>query len=79
MSQFTWFTAGESHGEALVMMMEGMPAGFPIDMNQINTHLRRRQGGHGRGDRQKIERDPQDPELVVTVRGVGYRLSEGEG
>ncbi len=57
MSNFTWLTAGESHGEALVMMMEGMPAGFPIDMDQVNAQLRRRQGGHGRGDRQKIERD----------------------
>lgn len=54
---FRWMTAGESHGEALVMVMEGMPAGFEIDMDQINVQLRRRQGGHGRGGRQQIERD----------------------
>ncbi len=54
---FQWVTAGESHGEALVMVLDGMPAGFEIDMEQINTQLRRRQGGHGRGGRQQIERD----------------------
>lgn len=54
---FTWLTAGESHGEALIMVMEGMPAGFPIEMEKINEQLRRRQGGHGRGGRQKIEKD----------------------
>ncbi|MDP9350953.1 MAG: chorismate synthase, partial [Chloroflexota bacterium] len=54
---FQWVTAGESHGEALVMVLDGMPAGFEIDMEQINAQLRRRQGGHGRGGRQQIERD----------------------
>ncbi len=54
---FRWMTAGESHGEALVMVMEGMPAGFDVDMPLIDEQLRRRQGGHGRGGRMQIERD----------------------
>ncbi len=54
---FRWMTAGESHGEALVMVMEGMPAGFDVDMPLIDQQLRRRQGGHGRGGRMQIERD----------------------
>jgi len=54
---FKWITAGESHGEALVMVMEGVPAGFEIDGDLISAQLRRRQGGHGRGARQQIERD----------------------
>lgn len=54
---FRWLTAGESHGEALVMVMEGMPAGFELDTAEIDRHLRRRQGGHGRGGRMQIERD----------------------
>ncbi len=54
---FRWMTAGESHGEALVMVMEGMPAGFDVDIPLIDEQLRRRQGGHGRGGRMQIERD----------------------
>lgn len=54
---FRWLTAGESHGEALVMVMEGVPAGFELDTAEIDRHLRRRQGGHGRGGRMQIERD----------------------
>ena len=54
---FRWLTAGESHGEALVMLIEGMPAGFEIEAEGINEQLRRRQGGHGRGGRMQIERD----------------------
>ncbi|MDP9381810.1 MAG: chorismate synthase [Chloroflexota bacterium] len=72
MSAFRWMTAGESHGEALVMVMEGMPAGFPIDMDLINAQLRRRQGGHGRGDRQKIERD-----TIHILSGVRNALTLG--
>ncbi len=50
-------TAGESHGQALVGVLEGMPAGLPLSAEDINVHLRRRQGGHGRGGRMKIEKD----------------------
>ncbi len=50
-------TAGESHGEALITVVEGMPAGVMVDVDFINTELARRQGGYGRGGRMKIERD----------------------
>lgn len=50
-------TAGESHGKALVALIEGMPEGVAIDQAFIDAELRRRQGGYGRGGRQKIETD----------------------
>jgi chorismate synthase len=50
-------TAGESHGAAVIALVEGMPAGVKIDVDVINCELRRRQGGYGRGGRQRIERD----------------------
>ncbi len=50
-------TAGESHGQALVGVLEGMPAGLPLSPEEIDAQLRRRQGGHGRGGRMKIEKD----------------------
>lgn len=50
-------TAGESHGKALIALVEGMPAGVPVDVALINGELTRRQGGYGRGGRMKIERD----------------------
>src|ERR1700722_6711262 len=50
-------TAGESHGKALLALVEGLPAGVPIDSAFIDGELRRRQGGYGRGGRQKLETD----------------------
>ncbi len=50
-------TAGESHGECLIAMVSGMPAGVPIDELKINRELWRRQQGYGRGGRMRIERD----------------------
>ena len=50
-------TAGESHGEALVAMLSGMPAGLAIDLEFVNRELWRRQQGYGRGGRMRIERD----------------------
>ena len=50
-------TAGESHGEALVAMLSGMPAGLPVDLEFVNRELWRRQQGYGRGGRMRIERD----------------------
>ncbi|MGD9690000.1 MAG: chorismate synthase [Phycisphaerales bacterium] len=50
-------TAGESHGPALIALVSGLPAGVPVDVEFINAELRRRQGGYGRGGRQKIETD----------------------
>jgi len=58
-------TAGESHGPALIALIEGMPHGCPIDTDLINRELFRRQGGYGRGGRQKIETD-----LVQYLAGV---------
>lgn len=50
-------TAGESHGPALTVLMNGLPAGLELDVEFIDAELRRRQGGYGRGGRQKIETD----------------------
>lgn len=52
-----FLTAGESHGKTLTAIIEGFPAGVPIDQANINTQLRRRQGGYGRGKRMEIEED----------------------
>lgn len=54
---FKFTTAGESHGKALVAIVEGLPAGLEIDVEKINHELRRRQQGYGRGGRMKIETD----------------------
>lgn len=59
-------TAGESHGKALVAIIEGLPAHLRIDKNQIDEALARRQKGFGRGARQKIERDCM--EILTGVR-----------
>src|ERR1700745_2073563 len=50
-------TAGESHGPGLTCIVEGMPAGLMLDRGAINRDLARRELGHGRGGRMKIERD----------------------
>ncbi|HEX8289224.1 MAG TPA: chorismate synthase [Pyrinomonadaceae bacterium] len=55
--QFKFTTAGESHGKALVAIVEGLPAGLAIDVEKINRELWRRQQGYGRGGRMKIESD----------------------
>ena len=55
-----YFTAGESHGKGLLALVDGFPAGVPIDPTPINLELRRRQGGYGRGGRQRIETDEVD-------------------
>ncbi len=52
-----FLTAGESHGPALVAILEGIPAGLPLTSNDINHHLSRRQRGHGSGKRMQIEKD----------------------
>src|SRR5271155_1090796 len=50
-------TAGESHGQALVAWISGLPAGVPIDLEFVGRDLHRRQLGYGRGGRQRIEKD----------------------
>jgi len=52
-----YWTAGESHGPALVALVDGFPAGLSVDVAGIDAELRRRQGGYGRGGRQRIETD----------------------
>ncbi len=64
MIRFT--TAGESHGQALVSVLEGMPAGVPLLAAHVDTELARRQQGYGRGRRMQIERDTA--ELLSGVR-----------
>ncbi len=54
---FRFTTAGESHGKALIAIVEGLPAGLEIDIAKINRELWRRQQGYGRGGRMKIETD----------------------
>jgi chorismate synthase len=55
-----FFTAGESHGQALLAFISGLPATLPVDLEFINHELHRRQLGYGRGGRQKIEKDRAD-------------------
>ena len=52
-----FLTAGESHGRALVVVVEGLPAGLPITMEEIQEELARRRLGFGRGPRMRFERD----------------------
>src|SRR5690606_15430202 len=66
MATLSYRTAGESHGKALITLIEGLPAGVPIDQAFIDGELRRRQGGYGRGGRQKIETD--HAEFLTGVR-----------
>jgi len=52
-----YWTAGESHGKTLLAMIDGFPAGVELETDSIDVELRRRQGGYGRGGRQRIETD----------------------
>jgi chorismate synthase len=55
-----YWTAGESHGKGMLALVDGFPAGVRIDTEPIDAELRRRQGGYGRGGRQRIESDTVD-------------------
>lgn len=68
MPHLSYQTAGESHGAALLVTITGLPAGVPIDLDFINAELARRQGGYGRGGRQRIEQDTATP-LTGVRRG----------
>ena len=59
-------TAGESHGQALIAWISGLPAGLPVDTEFIQRELHRRQLGYGRGARQRIEKDAAD--ILAGVR-----------
>jgi chorismate synthase len=66
MGQFRFLTGGESHGQGLVAIVEGMVAALPLEERYINKELKRRQQGYGRGHRMKIEEDKA--EIVAGVR-----------
>ncbi len=57
MAGLRWTTSGESHGPALVAVLEGLPSGLALDVERIDAELARRQRGYGRGGRMRIERD----------------------
>jgi chorismate synthase len=63
---FRFYTAGESHGQALTAWVSGLPLGVPVDVDFINRELQRRQAGYGRGGRMKIENDRV--EIISGVR-----------
>src|SRR5262249_19608674 len=67
-----FLTAGESHGPALTVTVDGLPAGVPIDREAIDSDLRRRQGGYGRGGRMKIEKD-----ALEGLSGVRHARTRG--
>ncbi len=52
-----FMTSGESHGPALLAILDGMPAGLPVTAQAINAELARRQQGYGAGPRMKLEQD----------------------
>ncbi|WP_017622230.1 chorismate synthase [Nocardiopsis chromatogenes] len=67
-----WLTAGESHGPALVAILEGLPAGVSVSSDDIAAALRRRRAGYGRGARMKFEQDE-----VRLIGGVRHGLTQG--
>ncbi len=69
---FKFTTAGESHGKALVVIVEGIPSGLAIDIGAIDSQLWRRQQGYGRGGRMKIETD-----TVEILSGVRHGVALG--
>ena len=66
-----YFTSGETHGRCLTAIVEGMPSGVKIDIEKINSELKNRQKGYGRGGRMAIETDRAT--ILSGVRG-GYTL-----
>lgn len=67
MGRLRYLTAGESHGKALVAILEGLPAGLQVSLAEIEKDLARRRHGYGRGPRMKFEKDAL--EIVAGVRG----------
>lgn len=76
MPRLRFLTAGESHGQALVGILEGLPAGIPVTPAAVAHELTRRRHGYGRGPRMKIEKDAL--EIVAGVRG-GHTLGSPVG
>ncbi len=88
MTVLDYRTAGESHGKAVIALIEGLPAGLDVDLDLINGELARRQGGYGRGGRMKIERDSASilsgvrkgvtigSPLVMQIENRDFRIDE---
>lgn len=72
MGVLRWLTAGESHGQGLTVIVEGIPAGLPLSEESIARDLARRQRGYGRGGRQQIEQD-----RARILAGVRHGLTLG--
>src|SRR6476619_1805042 len=66
MARFRFTTSGESHGPGLTAVVEGLPAGLEVSPDDLNTDMARRQLGHGRGGRMKIEKD--SAEVTAGIR-----------
>jgi len=83
-----YLTAGESHGRALVAILEGMPLGLKLDIKAIDTELARRQAGYGRGKRMQMERDRVEilaglregktmgSPIALVIKNKDYRLDQ---
>ena len=52
-----YLTSGESHGQSLITIIDGIPSNIELNIDEINEELKKRQGGYGRGGRMKIEKD----------------------
>ena len=88
MPRLTYSTAGESHGACLITQIDGLPAGFDLPIETANAMLKMRQGGYGRGGRQKIETDVVDvvtgvlrgqaigSPLVIRIANRDHRIDE---
>ena len=88
MPQLRYFTAGESHGQCLIGVIEGLPAGLKLDGDRINRDLARRQKGYGRGGRMKIETDTAEvlsgmrrgetigSPVTLMVRNKDFKINE---
>lgn len=72
LNNFRFLTSGESHGKSLNGIIDGVPAGFDIDLEYINQELKRRQGGYGRGGRMQIETD-----RVEILSGIRFGKTTG--
>jgi len=71
-TKLRYLTAGESHGQALLVILEGIPSGLGLKKEHIDKELKRRQGGYGRGERMRIEKDE-----VRIISGVRFGKTLG--
>ena len=62
-----YLTSGESHGQSLITIIDGIPSNIELNIDEINEELKKRQGGYGRGGRMKIEKDKIN--IIGGVRG----------